>query len=391
LGLAILLWQLREMHAGRLRLAWFLPLLFLVWINTHGGALAGILILGLAAGASCLEGLVRKDASLRKTGLVCAGMVVACSGVLLLNPWGWRLPAWLVESVLYVRPQIDEWNAAGLGMDHLPAVLLALVTGIALIGARKQVRWWEGGVLVLLAYMSYKHARHIPLFAISALALLPRYLAEAGSGLGEQTERLRIAFSQPGTRRVAAAGLWVVALGCAVATLGLRKGTFQSIEFARDEYPVEAMRFLRDSHVRGNLVPFFDWAQEAIWELPEMRVSFDGRLDTSYPRSVIDAHWDFYNGRPWNTAIIDLNRADAVMVPRRLACIEAVGGRPDWRAVYVDPLAVVFVRRPERFPALAGLTSPVQRGPEVVAGFEPFPAHPSATVRRELIRSASRD
>src|SRR6185295_5950960 len=112
--------------SGRRRLTLLLPVLFAVWINTHGGALAGILVLGIAAVASTAEGLFRKDGPLLRNAGALGLSLPVCVAALLLNPWGWRLPAWLVESVLYVRPEIDEWNAAALGFDHGPALLLAL-------------------------------------------------------------------------------------------------------------------------------------------------------------------------------------------------------------------------------------------------------------------------
>lgn len=390
LALAAQLFLLREVHAGKRGWALALPVLFFLWINTHGGALAGILFLGLASALGLAEGWVRRDSELRKSGGVLGLALVASLLMLLVNPWGWRLPVWLVESVLYVRPEIDEWNAAGLSLAHGPAVLLALLVLGTLAATWRRVRWWEAGVLLLLLYMAARHARHIPLFSLAALALLPRYLAEACARLEEATERLREACAEPRSQAFFTAGLAAIGVISLWATVGLRKGSFLSVEVEREQYPVQAMRFLREARVSGNLVPFFDWAQQAIWELPEMRVSFDGRLDTSYPRRVINAHWNFYSGRPWDGASLDLDRADVVLVPRRLACTKLLASRPGWHAVYADPLAVAFVRDPARFPALRDRPLPVLRGEEVVRGYEPFPGRPSPTVRRELERSASR-
>jgi hypothetical protein len=45
--------------------------------------------------------------------------------------------------------------------------------------------------------MAARHARHIPLFSLASLALIPRYVAEACTRLDEATERLREACAEP--------------------------------------------------------------------------------------------------------------------------------------------------------------------------------------------------
>ncbi len=46
---------LQQIHSGKRLWALALPVLFLVWVNTHGGVLAGFGLLGLAAGATTVQ------------------------------------------------------------------------------------------------------------------------------------------------------------------------------------------------------------------------------------------------------------------------------------------------------------------------------------------------
>ena len=55
LALAAELWILAAIHRGHWRWAFALPPLFAVWINTHGGALAGIILLFVATIATALQ------------------------------------------------------------------------------------------------------------------------------------------------------------------------------------------------------------------------------------------------------------------------------------------------------------------------------------------------
>ena len=69
LFLAVLFWLLRQMHNGKILWAMALPFLFLLWINTHGGALAGIVLLFGTAGATTLQFLWNKIKDGKKSSI----------------------------------------------------------------------------------------------------------------------------------------------------------------------------------------------------------------------------------------------------------------------------------------------------------------------------------
>ena len=55
LGLVCELWVLRRIHAGQRTWALALPVLFALWINTHGGVVAGFCVLAAAVAGSTLQ------------------------------------------------------------------------------------------------------------------------------------------------------------------------------------------------------------------------------------------------------------------------------------------------------------------------------------------------
>jgi len=117
-----------------------------------------------------------------------------------------------------------------------------------------------------------------------------------------------------------------------------------------------------------------------LWELPDSRVSLDGRLDTCYPREVIAAHWKFYNDEPADKTALDIDRADFALLPVNLAGGLALVKKHGWQAVYLDNLAVVLVKDPKQFPKLNGLALPVKGGIQASQGRAQFPALPSARI-----------
>ena len=110
-----------------------------------------------------------------------------------------------------------------------------------------------------------------------------------------------------------------------------------------------------------------------LWELPDSRVSIDGRLDTCYPRDVIAAQWNFYKAKPFDHSALDLNRADVALLPSQLAGSLALAKQDGWRPVYFDNLAVVLVKNASQFQKLAGLKLPAQGSPSATEGRVAFP------------------
>jgi hypothetical protein len=176
------------------------------------------------------------------------------------------------------------------------------------------------------------------------------------------------------------AALALAAVGVVAATFMLHKERAWTMEAPRAQYPVAAVQFIHDHGLRGNMLAFFDWGEMCIWELPDSRVSIDGRLDTCYPRDVIAAHWKFYNAQPVDRAALDIGRADFALLPANLAGAFTLTRQDRWQAVYSDNLAVVLVKNRAQFPKLAGLTLPVQGGPAATQGRAAFPSPSSRQI-----------
>jgi hypothetical protein len=110
-----------------------------------------------------------------------------------------------------------------------------------------------------------------------------------------------------------------------------------------------------------------------IFDLPGCPPSLDGRLDTCYSRELIDAHWKFYNGEPFDGNVLDVDQADLALLPANLAGTAALAQRPGWTVIYHDDLAVILAREAGRFPELSSLSLPVAGPKSAVEGRAPFP------------------
>jgi hypothetical protein len=330
LALALLCDRLHALDLGaRPATAWLLPLLFAAWVNFHGGVLAGVAVLGAFAAFRW-----------RAPGRVAIlGAAVVSVTALAVNPYGLALPAFLVRDVLRERA-ISEWQSVTLidltNLQFKIAVALALL-GVALAARR---RGWEVTVVLLAALATFRHERHLPLFAVISAPWIAETLGVLLARLGD---RARMLEAGGGARTAIAAALVALALLQGAAGLRVQRSLGGGILVPPEQFPVEAIAFLRRAGAAGNLAVPFGWGEYAIYHLaPAVHVSIDGRYTTAYPDSVIDASWRYMDGGAgWERT---LETATLALADRRHATASRLTAASGWTAVHADPTAIVFAR-----------------------------------------------
>jgi hypothetical protein len=389
LAFVTLLLLLRRFFLGQTGWGFAVPWLFAAWTNLHGGYFAGWIIVLLAVtveGAAALRPALTRQLRFAPPAAMPwwlpPAMAVTATVALALNPWGFELVRWTLQTLLLPRPQISEWQPQGLTPGAAAYFLLVTLSALAWLGSRLPRRPWEAATLALLAVMAALQLRHAPLFALANLMLTPPHLRDALRRLAPSCAGLSALLRW----RMVALGLTMAltatGAACIAASLAPPREHPFTIEVPRDTYPVAAIDFMRSRQLTGRTLTFFDWGQQVLWELPRNPVSFDGRLDTVYPTAIRDAHWRFYAGEAPGPGL-NLAAAEVALLPASSGGA-ALLQRAGWTLVYCDPLAAVLVQAPANFSALAGQTLPVQAGRDAVHGRAPFPDAPSllATERR---------
>jgi hypothetical protein len=260
----------------------------------------------------------------------------------------------------------------GLSFATAPFYFTLLLGAAAWTRTRLPVRPWEPLVWALLAFMAIRHQRHAPFFGLATLILLPAHVNDLAAQLRPATAGLRSAVTRPAVATGLAALLLLAGTGCLLASIATRAHPFR-IEVARDEFPVDAIAFIRTQRLSGNTITFFDWGQQVLWELPDNPVSFDGRLDTVYPKEIMDAHWRLYAGQQPGPAL-KLDEAVVALLPTASGGIGLLR-RHGWSVAYADPLATVLTRAPATAPARHGTAAALRAR-------VPFPDAPPALASR---------
>ena len=384
LALVIELIWLRRIVAGRFAWAFLLPPLIALWINFHGGVLAGMLVIFVMAATESLHAFWPRalpspweaTRPSRRNLRVYWAIFAAAALALLLNPWGGELLRWNIAATMRPRPQIAEWHPLALSAAHAPFYAVAVISLLAWIFSRQPRKAWEAATLLMLAAMGVLHQRHVPLFGLANLILSPRHLDDAARRLAPHCRSLISAFARPVVQVAASAALLVAGGASLVVSFSAPKEHPFTMEVERNVYPASAVEFIRAHRLFGKTITFFDWGQQNLWELPLNPVSFDGRFDTGYPPPVIAAHWDFYEGKSLRPEV-NWSEAEVALLPTGgggITLLTPAG----WRSVYVDPLATVLVPAHGAHAAFRAGQPPLRRGADALRGRDPFPDAPAA-------------
>lgn len=260
---------------ARERLAW-LPLLFVVWANAHGGVLLGyvLLLAGLAALVIARTGAWKRAAV---TAAACALAMTATP----LGPSFWtEIPRSLERIRLYAY---DEWKRPEL-WDPVMApfwILAALFAGAAIRFREEIARRvpahapvYACALLLLpMAIMAKRHVGPFLMIAVPAMSLLiPRREPSTGSAAPRQT-LANLAIMATAVAIVAGTIVWAY-----------------SHRIPRLKWtPVPAPAIAALDRCPGNLYNRFDEGGELLWFVPSRAVFVDGRQDP-FPAAFVLEH-----------------------------------------------------------------------------------------------------
>jgi hypothetical protein len=322
------------------RILWALPPLFAIWVNAHGGVLAGVGALVVWMVARAAMALVPKAAAGENPGHFARslGLLAACGLALCSNPYGPALLVFLLRTATVPRPEITEW--APVDLASVPGIfyLALVVIGIAaLFRTRRPINWASIAVLSSTAILPLFSNRHYPLFAIALLVTLSEHIGDA---LDRHFPRVA---GSPARRY----GLDAAALIVSLVFLAAALPRFQCIRiepyyFA---YPARAVAFLERSGVTGNLAVSFDWGEYALWHLgPGVQVSVDGRRETVYSDESYRESVAFEQGAERWQELLATGTTDLVLLPLQSPATALLKVARGWVAIYKDAYSVIFAR-----------------------------------------------
>lgn len=292
--------------------------LLLVWSNTHGSYLLGLV---LALLVLAYRWLVWPDA--RRTTLAVAGLsVLACVPTLIRERF-------VSTSQFWSPPRdISEWSVPD--VTTMPALVfgatLIAVLLAAFVTRRRDAR--ELVILVPTAFVSMAATRHLPFFAIVAAPYLARVASEVWERLSRRAPE-RDAFGRTASAIAGAALALALVGGIATAP------SVPDLHF----YPAAALGALPEG---PGLLNQYDWGGYLIWSSPRTPVFIDGRL-VPYAGATLADYRAIIAAHPGWEAVADARGVRAMLVRPTDAIAQRAPER-GWRVVYSDATAMVLAR-----------------------------------------------
>lgn len=384
----------------RLKFLWLVPILMIVWTNSHGGFLAGYAVFVAYLGLRGVEAFCRMGRNADGLILRFGVMIVAAGLATFINPYGLNFHLWLFDDLKVPRPEIIEWRSPDLtDAQNVPFILLAATWLATLVISRKPRDFTHLVILGLILWQSLAHLRHIAFFAIALGFWLPPHLDSL-------LQRFRI--SRPGEspadglsplyQRLSIVGLLVAWIFCGVQMWS----QIHHMQVERGSYPVAAFEYIGQQNLRGRMVCTFNWAQYALAafgprDIQEegILVHVDGRCRTSYSQAMLDEHFDFVMGEvpadmryrgpdsgPFDPRrVLTHGQPDLVVVSRlQEPSVKVMNAQRDrWVVLYQDELAQVWGRTSKYGDPRSPHFIPLERrviGNAKQAGFAEWPALP---------------
>lgn len=321
-------------HAGNARkLAGTLCVLTVLWVNLHGGYLAGFLVLG----AYWLGAAIERDRS--KLGVL-TGTGLLCAIASLLNPNGYRL---LIHNIRFLQSDFfKNWLAeySSMRFDSPDAIGFALwlaLLFLTLALGRPKLPAASALVLISWTYFALYAARNIPLMAIFTAPIIAPALSEAA--------RRRWPELCKHSTQISASGRgWPVVLVAAIVAIACvsRPTTLPS-----DRWPVAAVAFIKENpgQFAGNMFNQYMWGGYLMEYLPDHRVFVDGRADF-YGEPLVKEFDDVTALRTNWTQILARYDVRWTLMPTDHRLNVALTLLPGWERAFSNDTATIFRRKP---------------------------------------------
>lgn len=351
LFLVLTLIVLERYRQGRPGALWFLPFLFLLWVNTHGSFVIGM----GAIGAYWLGGL----ANFRLGDLAAAAwtnserlrleiVFLLCLVALTITPYGAELasyPFHVASSLPVGVANVMEWQPMPFNLPGAK-IFLALLLGFPVITMAFRPKWRIEEVALFLfgAMMACLHLRFLLVFVPFCTPLFASVVARWVPGYERSKDRYLLNA--------------ILMTGVLVAMVRYFPTRPQLEAIVARGFPVNAVAYLREHSVPGPLFNNYNFGGYVV-SMNE-KTFVDGRADPYERGGVLADYFHIARLQPGALTLLRNYGVRSCLLERNEPLATMLAVLPEWQRVYADDLSVLFVKRQNDSPvgAAPGQSAP---------------------------------
>lgn len=309
-----------------------LPLLMVLWVNMHGGFLAGFTVIG----AFFIEAVVKKQHSYAKQ-LLCSG--VLCGLALCVNPYG----IYIVDAVLRslnssITNYIGEWRSFAYG-DFLGPSVYLLVFIFASNSRDKNIPLSDKILAFAWLIAALFSIRNFAIFSLLSAPYLA-YNIQQSIELKKHKE-----YNTP-ARQVG-----IFAIACAVIVIFLVPSTRQELTFHEiivdeERAPLAAINYIREHYPDKRFLNHYDIGGYMIYFAPEYKVFADGRAGTAYSEEALQDILQFFFFEDGWQDLLSKYHIDGIIIPNQYKNnLTTLEKDKRWKLVFESKAANVYIKR----------------------------------------------
>ncbi|HUJ11027.1 MAG TPA: hypothetical protein VL171_13465 [Verrucomicrobiae bacterium] len=329
-----------EKKASARRLYVVLPVLTLLWVNLHGGYLAGFVTLGIYWWGAIIEWALARNSPpqaiiLRRKLRAFTVVLALCGVVSLINPNGYKLHLHNLQFLhsTYLTNWLAEYGSPDFhAADSLGFLMWLGLMFLTLTLTRPRLSPTSGLMLLVWTYFALYAVRNIPLCAIFTAPIIAAALTESATPLVK-----RISNPLREIHRVSHGGPLLAMIAVFAIVIP------RPLHIPVKNWPVEAVEYIKShpDQFQGNMFNEYVWGGYLLIALPDHRVFIDGRTDF-YGESFLRQYDEIST---LNTNWLEtLQQYDVqwTLLPKDRRLNSALGLMPNWERVYSNQVATIF-------------------------------------------------
>jgi hypothetical protein len=339
LFLILTLTALERFRQGKRGALWFLPILFLLWINVHGSWELGLGVM-FVYWASGLKGFGFGDIEARRWEPAdrqrLSFVFLLCLAVIPITPYGTRLAAYPFEvasSLPINMANINEWQPMPFNLFGAK-LFLALILGLFIVQIAFRLSWRleELALFFFGTAMACIHVRFllifVPFFAPLLATTLARWLPKY------QREKDKFILNA------------IIMISMLAAMVHYFPSQTKIGENVARNFPVGAVEYMREHPVPGPMFNSYNFGGYLVWSRsPEHRVFIDGRGELYERGGVFADYMHITLLQPGALSVLRGYGVQSCLVMRQEPFATVLAALPEWHAVYSDTVSTLFVRR----------------------------------------------
>ncbi len=340
------------------KILWFIPLIMLFWVNLHIYFVVGLFLIFIYLFCSVFKGWFlfgeNEESEIKKQRLLLKITLISLF-VCFINPYTYRIfiEVLRLTGQQWARSNISELQSLNF---HCNRVFLFEIMFFILIFSLSVAKKRPSLITIILfitfTYQALYSVRDLPFWAIVMAPIIGRHLGDffielkGNQNFVEDETLIDLSQKSPfGEQRIYFLTNWVL-LGALIVTIVSffpRDAKLESCVNMKD-FPVGAVTFIKENRLPGKMFNSFNWGGYLIYSLyPEWKVFVDGRTQAYGDEFLTECSdiWSLSLG--WEKKF-KKHEVNFVLWPRKLPLTEVFLLMNNWKLIYFDDIAVIFIR-----------------------------------------------